>query len=471
MQRLLATKVALIGLLIAVFLIGFVFIRAIVQERQGSYQTVLRDIATSNVDAQSLFGPLIVVPVTESLLCPDQDGNTRPCQVKRELVISPQHSRWQQQVRVSNNQFKRGIYRAITYANTLNIDGDFVLDNAAALLAENQQADWSKAQMRFYLTDLRGLQSQPVLEIGGDKRVFAFPGDEGRNPLATGYSALNLPAGWMERKGEQPFHLSVTLNGMGRLQVIPAGAQMEVTMRADWPHPAFYGGSLPEKSFHGKGFEAHWQNAFLTNRNNQWLNACLLRNDEAACVSLKQLLQPELQPGLGADSALNLKGGFAVNFIEPVNVYLMTDRAMKYAMLFLVITFGAFFLFEVLRDLRIHPLQYALVGTALAVFYLLLLSFSEHTAFVYAYAGSSGACILLITYYVSHVLKGKRRALGFSALLAGMYATLYVILQSEDYTLMLGSVLVFVLLATVMVLTRRVDWYGATDKSTASGTS
>lgn len=144
---------------------------------------------------------------------------------------------------------------------------------------------------------------------------------------------------------------------------------------------------------------------------------------------------------------------------------------MKYAMLFLVITFGAFFLFEVLRDLRIHPLQYALVGTALAVFYLLLLSFSEHTAFVYAYAGSSGACILLITYYVSHVLKGKRRALGFSTLLAGMYATLYVILQSEDYTLMLGSVLVFVLLATVMVLTRRVDWYGATDQSTASGTS
>lgn len=297
MQRLLATKVALIGLLIAVFLIGFVFIRAIVQERQGSYQTVLRDIATSNVDAQSLFGPLIVVPVTESLLCPDQDGNTRPCQVKRELVIPPQHSRWQQQVRVSNNQFKRGIYRAITYANTLNIDGGFVLDNAAALLAENQQADWNKAQMRFYLTDLRGLQSQPVLEMGGDKRVFAFPGDEGRNPLATGYSALNLPAGWMERKGEQPFHLSVTLNGMGRLQVIPAGAQMEVTMRADWPHPAFYGGSLPEKSFHGKGFEAHWQNAFLTNRNN-------LAERLPAAQRRSRLCQPEAIAAAGTPTRI-----------------------------------------------------------------------------------------------------------------------------------------------------------------------
>ncbi|MDO8329899.1 MAG: cell envelope integrity protein CreD [Fluviicoccus sp.] len=465
MQKILFSKLGAILVLMAVFLFAFTFIRAMVYERQASQRQVLTEIANGNVGAQSLFGPLLVVPVTETVICTDKEGNDKPCERSTALVLSPQKSRWDNRLTVSDSAFRRGIYRAITWDNALTVEGSFLMDSRRFPLEANQQAHWDKAQLRFYLSDLRGVKSQPVLAMGGQRLAFAFPDDEGSNRLGTGFTALSVPAEWLQSGREMPFRLDVGLTGMGRVQVIPAGGEMEVSMQADWPHPSFYGASLPDKTIRQDGFSARWQNAYLTSRNNQLLNACFNRLDGDACNNLQAVLNPEAA-GQVANAELlpELKGGFAVSFIQPVNVYHMTERALKYALLFLVITFGAFFLFEVLKDLRIHPMQYGLVGGALAVFYLLLLSFSEHAGFRMAYGLSSAACIGLITYYVSHVLQSLARALGFSVVLAGMYGTLFVILQSEDYTLMLGSVLVFLLLAAVMMLTRRVDWYALGQK-------
>lgn len=140
--------------------------------------------------------------------------------------------------------------------------------------------------------------------------------------------------------------------------------------------------------------------------------------------------------------------------------YLKSDRALKYALLFIALTFAGFFLFEVLKRLAVHPVQYGLVGLSLAMFYLLLLSLAEHMAFARAYALAASACVLLIGFYVSHVLHSWLRGGGFTAALAGLYAMLYALLSAEDYALLMGSLLVFGLLAAVMVLTRRLDWYG-----------
>lgn len=466
MQKILFSKLGAIAVLIALFLFAFTLIRVTVYERQSSQTQVLRDIAAGNVGAQSLFGPLLVVPVTETVICTDKDGNDKPCQRESQLVLTPQQSRWDNRLAVSDSAFRRGIYRAITWDNALTIEGRFQMDSSRLPLASNQQPHWDRAQLRFYLSDLRGIKSQPVLDMGGEKRTFAFPDDEGRNPVAAGFTALAVPAAWFQSGRELPFRLDVALTGMGKVQVIPAGGEMRVDMRADWPHPSFYGASLPDKTLRPDGFSARWQNAFLTSRNNQLLTACFSRADGDACKTLSAVLSPDADSlAVGANLLPELKGGFAVSFIQPVNVYHMTERSLKYALLFLVITFGAFFLFEVLKDLRIHPMQYGLVGGALAVFYLLLLSFSEHAGFRLAYLASSTACVGLITFYVSHVLRSLMRALGFAAILAGMYGTLFVILQSEDYTLMLGSVLVFLLLTAVMVLTRRVDWYALGQKA------
>lgn len=140
--------------------------------------------------------------------------------------------------------------------------------------------------------------------------------------------------------------------------------------------------------------------------------------------------------------------------------YLKADRAIKYALLFITLTFAGFFLFEVLKRLAVHPIQYALVGLALAFFYLLLLSLAEHVGFELAYLVSAGACVGLIGFYLCFVLRSVARGLGFSVGLAGLYGLLYGLLSAEDYALLMGSLLLFAVLAAVMVLTRRLDWYG-----------
>jgi inner membrane protein len=141
-----------------------------------------------------------------------------------------------------------------------------------------------------------------------------------------------------------------------------------------------------------------------------------------------------------------------------VDQYLKTDRAIKYAFLFISLTFAGFFLFEVLKKLAVHPIQYSLVGAALAIFYLLLLSLAEHLGFATAYALSSGACVTLIGFYVSGILRSARRGVAFAGSLAALYGMLYVLLSADDYALLMGSALLFGLLAVVMVLTRKVDW-------------
>jgi inner membrane protein len=149
-----------------------------------------------------------------------------------------------------------------------------------------------------------------------------------------------------------------------------------------------------------------------------------------------------------------------VRFIEPIDIYALSDRALKYGFLFIATTFACFLLFELQKRLRIHPAQHLLVGLALAAFFLLLLGLSEHIAFAAAYAIAAAACIALLGYYLSTVLGGVRRGLSFAVMLTALYGALYGLLISEDNALLLGSLLVFALIATAMVLTRKLDWYG-----------
>ena len=222
--------------------------------------------------------------------------------------------------------------------------------------------------------------------------------------------------------------------GTSSLSVAPVGKNTVVQLRASWPHPNFGGRFLPQtKQIDDNGFSARWEVSHLASKNG---------------ALLKQ--------GLGERQTLE---AFDVAFIEPVNIYQQAERAVKYGILFVVLTFAAFFLFETLKNLRIHPLQYALVGLALAVFFLLLVSLSEHIAFLHAYVAAGTACVLLIGYYVAHILGSWQRGLAFGAKLTLLYAVLYGLLLSEDNALMLGSVLLFAALAAFMVITRNIDWY------------
>src|SRR5690606_5896430 len=188
------------------------------------------------------------------------------------------------------------------------------------------------------------------------------------------------------------------------------------------------------------GFAAQWQTSFFS-------------------TNLQEILARCADPAAEGCKAFHGRH-FGVSLVDPVDQYLQSERAAKYAFLFIGLTFAGFFLTEVLRRVSVHPVQYGLVGLALAMFFLLLLSFSEHIGFAAAYAVSAVACVGLISFYVAHVLESRAQGLGFGAALASLYGLLYGILSSEDYALLMGSLLVFGLLAVVMVLTRRVSWGG-----------
>jgi inner membrane protein len=210
-----------------------------------------------------------------------------------------------------------------------------------------------------------------------------------------------------------------------------------VDLKSNWPHPSFTGEFLPvQRKFDANGFTAHWATTFFSTNLEEELHRC---DRQRACENFTSYR-------------------LGVSFVNPVDQYLKTERAIKYALLFITLTFASFFLLDVLKKLPVHPVQYGLVGAALALFYLLLLSLSEHVGFATAYLLASAGCVGLITFYVTHVLRSRLRGLGFGCGLAVLYGCLYGLLSADDYALLTGSLLLFAVLAAVMILTRNVDW-------------
>jgi inner membrane protein len=223
-----------------------------------------------------------------------------------------------------------------------------------------------------------------------------------------------------------------------------------VRLASDWPHPRFGGQFLPQPESQeiGKaGFVANWAiTALSSNAQQRALDLADGRKTASAAIE-----------------------GLEVGFIDPVDIYSLSDRALKYGFMFIGLTFGCFIVFEITKRLPIHPAQYALVGLALATFFLLLIGLSEHIAFWMAYAVAATACIALLGFYLATVLRSARRGVAFAAVLTALYGALYGLLVSEDSALLLGSVLVFAMIAAAMVLTRNVDWYrvGAAEPAAA----
>jgi inner membrane protein len=226
------------------------------------------------------------------------------------------------------------------------------------------------------------------------------------------------------------------LSGGGSLSFLPLGDETTVTLASAWPAPSFTGAFLPtERTVSADGFTARW--------------------------TVPSMARPFPQAWRAGevDTGVLFGSSFGASLMAPVDVYQKVTRSVKYGALFLLLPFLVFFLFEVLGGLRVHPLQYLLVGFAECLFYLLLLSLAEHLPFVAAYLAAAGAATLMVTLYASAVLHSWRRALLLAPALAAAYGFLYTTLQSEDFALLIGSIGLFVILGLVMVLTRRVDWY------------
>lgn len=439
MSRSLGFKLGAIALLIMLLMIPLLMIDGLVDERQGLRYQVLQDIARSSSYRQQITGPILVVPyikTTHEWKTNEKTGErySEERQRRGRLYFLPE--RFVLDGQISTELRARGIYEARLYRSDSQVSGQFRLPARLGLGDDLGFYRFETPFLAVGISDIRGINNDLKLRLNGQTLSFA-PGTHD-NRFGDGVHVA-LPA--LDSQGGQvlDFAFDLKLQGTEQLDVVPVGRDSRVSLKSDWPHPSFVGEYLPSRrEITAQGFNAEWQTSFFATNLEEALRSCAGENQ---CQAL-------------------FGRSFGVSFVDPVDQYLKTDRAIKYALLFIALTFATFFLFEVLKRLAVHPVQYALVGLSLALFYLLLLSLSEHLPFALAYGLSAGACVGLIGFYVSFVLHSWQRGLGFGALLAALYGMLFGLLSAEDYALLMGSLLVFGVLGSVMVLTRKLDWYG-----------
>jgi len=428
-QRLLPiVKVGTILFLTLLLLAPMAHIRQLIGERQALRDSVLQEVARSDAYAQEITGPVLVIPYVRTIA-----GNR---EVSGELRLLPE--RLDLDGRLATEERRRGIYRARVYRADTRLTGHFDVPAGFGVAAGAEGYRFGAPRLSLGISDIRGIGNALTLRTGAGEIPFQ-PG-VGTSLLAGGVHAV-LPTLDASAPQRIDYAIGLALTGTREFNVAPVGRETNVRLESDWPHPSFVGEYLPRnRDISATGFVAEWQTSFFATSMEEALARCSGQEPDCADFTGRQ---------------------FGVSFIDPVDHYLKSERAAKYAFLFIGLTFAGFFLTEVLRRVSVHPVQYGLVGLALAMFFLLLVAFSEHIGFAAAYAVSATACVGLVTFYVTHVLANRSQGLGFGAGLAGLYGLLYGILSSEDYALLMGSLLVFGLLAAVMVLTRRVSWSGA----------
>ncbi|ANI29958.1 membrane protein [Yersinia entomophaga] len=417
--------------LILLMMIPKEMLMSVISERSNYRYSVISKVTDSTSGAQKILGPLIVVPYSE-MVTVEKEG------VKREEKVSRFHYLLPETLSVTGSPDvdvrQLGIYRTQVYQGPLHFSAKFDSENLDYL--NRPGITFGKPILVVRLSDARGIQKLSPLKINGDAMDFQ-PGAY----LGAGSQGIHAMLDLHRlQQGETTVDFTLTLMGTSSLSLVPLGRSSELTLESNWPHPNFLGDFLPNQRRVGaNGFQAHWSSTWFANNLN-----VIFATDEV----------PFDFDALPA---------FSTSLIEPVNHYQLTQRAIKYAILFIGLTFISFFLFESLTSLRLHPIQYLLVGIALILFYLMLLALSEHIGFALAYLVASLSCSLLIVVYLGAVLGSWLRGGLFAGSLLLLYGVLYGLLQSEDNALLLGSGLLFVVLAVVMLLTRRLDWYQLAD--------
>lgn len=447
-----------LGMTLAI-LVPLTMVRGVVHDRQTHRAQAVTSIARSYAGAQSFAGPVLVVPYTDTVEVERKEADGRIRRVKVDggsghWLFFPE--RLAVDGALAPSVRKLGLHEVHVYEWRARALAGFevaIPDDADPRLPRRIGQPW----LSYAVADVRGLVGAPALYI--DRRAVALQEGFGSRDVGGLHVRLAAPVAGQALRFDT--RLDFVLAGTESLALVPLGRDSRFALQSSWPHPRFGGSFLPRtREVGGAGFSAQWDMSSLaTNAQAQFRGGTTLPELQAAVPDSR---------GHGDELAMAGIDAVAVSLVEPVNVHSQADRATKYGLLFVLLTFVGFFLFELIRQLPIHPIQYGLVGLALAMFFLLLVSLSEHIEFARAYLVASVACIGLIAFYLSAVLRSVRRSLGFTAMLATLYVALYGLLVSEDNALVLGAGLLFAVLAAVMVVTREVDWYRVATRAPAS---
>ena len=428
----LLVKLTSIGILTLLLMIPNSMIDGLVSERQYRLMNATREVSASWGAAQTVTGPLLSIPYSEWTLL---EGGKKAESLRTAYFLPLELN---VTGKINPELRKRGIYDIVLYQTDLLISGKFEQPDFAALHITPENIHWDQAKLSLGITGMSGIRSSINLSWSGNE-IRLEPGTANSEILTSGVSKA-VPIG--AAAGEHAFSLTLKLKGHEFLKFEPLGKETKVNLESDWPSPSFEGQFLPDqREVTPQGFRASWTVLDL-NRNypQQWKENEYTFSDNS-------------------DAQSRQESSFGVRLIQTVDGYAKTERSSKYAILVIGLTFLIYFFFETLRKFHIHPFQYLLVGLALSVFYLLLLSLSEHVGFNLAYFLAAAVTIGLITLYSAGVFKIRRLTLQLLLLLTAIYGFIFIVLQLEDYALLAGSIGIFVALAAVMFYSRNVDWY------------
>ncbi|HUD27969.1 MAG TPA: cell envelope integrity protein CreD [Novosphingobium sp.] len=457
-------KLLFVGLVALVLIVPLMLVYALVYDRQDQSQTAQAAINAGWGGAQVLSGPVVVVPFrTTQTQNETVDGKqvSRVVEVEKLFYISPVDNRVT--TRIDPQERRKSIYRSVLFTAQVRGEASFALPaDLERFGVTRERLMWDRAEVRVGTSDSRGLTAGGSIHAGGR----ALEVQPGRGPAASGGQGFFAFLPW-DGQGRLRIDYALDVRGSGGISLVPRGGQTRWNVQSSWANPSFSGAFLPDKpQVSDKGFAARYT-----------IDKLALGQPP---VAMEDVGVPSTAPGLPynpqvpviqtASSSGNAAAGGAgevvggpghavtVDLIEPVNLYSKVDRSVKYGFLFIGFTFLAFLLFDVVGGARVAAAEYLLTGSGLVLFFALLLAFAEVVGFTLAYLIASAAVIGLLTAYSAAVLKSWKRARFVGALLVGLYALLFVLLNLEAWSLLIGSVLMFAALAGVMYATRGVDW-------------
>ena len=445
-------KIAAIGAIILVLLVPMLMLDGLISERQQLRDTARREVSAQWGQNQTVGGPVLTVPYTTTERTGDAGGETTT-RVTRYVHLFPDrldvHGTLAPEVRT------RGIFRVVLYNARLDVSGVFPALDAAALGVPAGALRPAEAFLQVGISDMTGIRDVIPVTWGGTTRN-ADPGIATTDVFGSGVS-VPVRLGAAGDSAAVPFSFRLNLNGSGSLGMLPVGKQTTLRLAAPWATPRFAGAFLPEQRVVAdSGFTAQWR---VLNLNRNYPQAFLGAFGNGTQLDVGG---PDgfSRDGYAIEGDGSASSAFGVELLLPVDEYQKTERAAKYGMLFVFLTFLTFFFVETLGGHRIHPVQYLLVGFAVTLFYLLLLAFAEYVPFDGAYGIAAVVILALVTLYARAVFESWRLAALVGGLLALFYGYFYVLLQQEQYALLMGSLGLLVTLAVVMYLSRRVNWYG-----------
>ena len=422
-------KTLLIGFIALLLLIPTSMIGNLIYERENTQKEAVAEVSSKWGNAQTLTGPILSVPYTRYVKqFSERDSTEKIIQFKEYIHFLPDILKIDGFIQPEKRY--RGIYEVVVYNSEINFSGRFNALDFKALDISLNDIQFDKAFVSIGINDLRGIEKQIDMKWNSETILFN-PGTVTHDIMQSGINAeINID---LNKESSFDFSFTLYLKGSQALRFVPVGKVTDLQLESEWTNPSFNGVFLPDsRTIDESGFKAHW-NILHLNRN---------------------------FPQVWVGNQYSVKDSdFGVDLLLPVDNYQKSIRTIKYAILFIALTFMVFFFVEIMNKKFIHPVQYILVGFSLIIFFSLLLALSEYMKFNYAFILSAFSTLLLITAYVKAILKSNNLTFLISGILFILYSFIFVIIQLQDYALLIGSIGLFVILAIVMYFSRKIDWY------------